>query len=560
MLLIAVGSLTAADEPLPKVRRSEKIRLVPVECRDIVVARPADVAAGQETERATRPVTPRRPAMADAAPDVVTLRPQVINKLAESLTALQVSSKQRQYSRFEEALRVARAEVKAAPDGASRRSAADLLEVYSDLDAVWNFSVNDPSGSFFGTDSPPGLYDRIARRYPSFPAAIREQSVTVGGRTLYPSSETRTFLTREADRRFSQLNLSRRSVPELAPRVVPSPSSTAAPAPTVKPAPPVPPASQKPRLSVQKPASSTRPLPPPVVTVDTRRKPPTAAGAASSVSKKATATTTRTKSDRAVRSAPRGRDSSTETTPRSVTAAKPAPPRSDSSTVSTRPAAKPVIAVKPKVAAKPTVTAKPIVTAKPTMAVKPAPKTVSVPPITSPAASPETSVSESQKVAASEVKPGEPGKTPETGTVTQTVSSTTSTTSSTSGDTFLNQIDDILGKDEKPRSGLTRVQKIWLAIAGVVALLALALIMRALRSQPETARVSLKGMDPAKPVTPLKPAPPTSVAPSKPSPESKDLSKTNPNIQPSASADPDAPTVDPETKKWLENLNRNNKK
>src|SRR5436309_2096334 len=64
-------------------------------------------------------------------------------------------------------------------------------EVYRDIDAVWSYAQSSPTGAFF--DEKSALMD-VMRKYPRYPRAIADATLTSNGHTYYPTRETRLFL------------------------------------------------------------------------------------------------------------------------------------------------------------------------------------------------------------------------------------------------------------------------------------------------------------------------------------------------------------------------------
>ncbi|HEV7921772.1 MAG TPA: hypothetical protein VGR02_13365 [Thermoanaerobaculia bacterium] len=101
------------------------------------------------------------------------------------------------------AFRIALAGVKATlrgyPAGAERRAAEETVRVYDDLDRLWTYQYESATGAFFDESS--DAY-RIVASYPGYTESIRRQTLTVGGRRLYPTTESRRFLAAEGARRL----------------------------------------------------------------------------------------------------------------------------------------------------------------------------------------------------------------------------------------------------------------------------------------------------------------------------------------------------------------------
>jgi hypothetical protein len=96
---------------------------------------------------------------------------------------------------FRSALAAVKATLRAYPAGAEKRAAEDTVRVYDDLDRVWTYQYESPTGAFFDESS--DVY-KVLAAYPGYGEAIRRQTLTVGGRRLYPATESRRFLVAQA--------------------------------------------------------------------------------------------------------------------------------------------------------------------------------------------------------------------------------------------------------------------------------------------------------------------------------------------------------------------------
>ena len=96
-----------------------------------------------------------------------------------SADALQRAAEGNDYRAFREAL-----------DGAK-----EPKPVYRDIDAVWSYAQSSPTGAFFDDKSE---LMSIVRKYPGYARAIADATLTTGGRTLYPTRETRLFLAKQS--------------------------------------------------------------------------------------------------------------------------------------------------------------------------------------------------------------------------------------------------------------------------------------------------------------------------------------------------------------------------
>jgi len=186
-----------------------------------VLARPQSPVPA---ECATDPATV--PALEAEAPAVepVSAPAPPSNDLRASLRRLQVAAEVNDYAVFKSGLAEAKRAAAAHPAGGERNAANDALQVFADLARVWDYAMTSPTGGFFDATVQGGSLLNAMKRYPEFGRAIADQTITTGGRTLYPTPETRRFLARESARRLTRLGVStpaqvaRGSQPEPAPR------------------------------------------------------------------------------------------------------------------------------------------------------------------------------------------------------------------------------------------------------------------------------------------------------------------------------------------------------
>jgi hypothetical protein len=186
-----------------------------------VLARPQSPVPA---ECATDPATV--PALEAEAPaqEAVTAAVPPSNDLRASLRRLQVAAEGDDYAVFKSALAEARRAVASHPPGGERNAANDALQVFADIGRVWDYAMTSPTGSFFDASVQSGSLLNALKRYPEYGRTIADQTVTVGGKTLYPTPETRRFLSHESARRLTRLGVStpahvaRGSQPEPLPR------------------------------------------------------------------------------------------------------------------------------------------------------------------------------------------------------------------------------------------------------------------------------------------------------------------------------------------------------
>jgi hypothetical protein len=186
-----------------------------------VLARPQSPVPA---ECATDPATV--PALEAEAPPLepVTAAVPPSNDLRASLRRLQVAAEGDDYAVFKSALAEARRAAATHPPGGERNAANEALQVFGDIGRVWDYAMTSPTGSFFDASVQSGSLLNAVKRYPEYNRAIADQTITTGGKTLYPTPETRRFLARESARRLTHLGVStpahvaRGSQPEPLPR------------------------------------------------------------------------------------------------------------------------------------------------------------------------------------------------------------------------------------------------------------------------------------------------------------------------------------------------------
>jgi hypothetical protein len=185
-------------------------------------------------ECATDPATV--PALEAEAPalEPVTAPGPPSNDLRASLRRLQVAAEGNDYAVFKSALAEARRAVAAHPAGGERNAANDALQVFGDIGRLWDYAMTAPTGGFFDATAQGGSLLNALKRYPDYGRAIADQTITSGGRTLYPTPETRHFLARESGRRLTRLGVSTPARVARGAQPEPAPRRTAAAPPAVK--------------------------------------------------------------------------------------------------------------------------------------------------------------------------------------------------------------------------------------------------------------------------------------------------------------------------------------
>jgi hypothetical protein len=217
VLLVAGIALTATAQLNRTVAVLPKPVLpVPLECEQgLAPQKMARLDVSQIPE-------PQISAAANAAPPSVTLR--------DTLRDAQSAAERNDRGGFTDALARARTLVDSWPPGSERTVAADAVRVFNDVDRVWSYQFDSPTGAFFDASNP---LLAVLRTYAGYDAFVADNVITTGGTKLYPSHESRMFLLRESARRLARLGVrsgvqvTRRAMPDedrptpALPRVVP---------------------------------------------------------------------------------------------------------------------------------------------------------------------------------------------------------------------------------------------------------------------------------------------------------------------------------------------------
>ena len=215
-LVVAASAVGASAQLNPTVKVLSKAQApVPAECAEgLAPAPPRAVAEAPQVES--------KPAPAPPSLDLKT-----------RLRAVQTAAEQNDRDAFKSALADARNAIASYPRGGERDAANDVVGVYSDLERLWDYQFNTAAGAFF--DSGTDLVNMM-RRYPDYQKFISDKTLTIGGQTIYPSTETRQFLTAEASRRLARLGvrIPTRIVEQPRPPVQPRVAQPVAPQPSHK--------------------------------------------------------------------------------------------------------------------------------------------------------------------------------------------------------------------------------------------------------------------------------------------------------------------------------------
>jgi hypothetical protein len=216
MVMALAASVLAQTLPLnPTVKVFRKPQsIVPPECEQGLA--PA------------APLPPVEEAPAEVAPAAAPTAPPT-SDLRTRLRRVQTAAESENYDAFKSALADARAAVNAYPAGGEKQSANDVLQIYSDLERLWDYQQTSPTGAFFTAQSDDIV--NALRKYPGFSRAVADATMTVGGQTIYPSRETRQFLTDQAARRLGTIGI---RTPMRAVQTAPPPPSAPKRKPPVK--------------------------------------------------------------------------------------------------------------------------------------------------------------------------------------------------------------------------------------------------------------------------------------------------------------------------------------
>jgi hypothetical protein len=190
LLLLAVSAwpILGARAPLnPTVKiLTAPAAPVPAECEEGLAPPPAPRINIAEVPE------PRSIASAKAPPSA---------SLREQLQDVQSAAARRDREAFAAALSRAKATLQSYPSGAEKKAASDVVRVYDDVDRLWTYEFDSPSGAFF--DSSNELLAML-NGYPGYSKAIADQTMVVRGTKLYPARESRDFLAREASARLAR--------------------------------------------------------------------------------------------------------------------------------------------------------------------------------------------------------------------------------------------------------------------------------------------------------------------------------------------------------------------
>lgn len=193
LLLVAVAAIPGAGaaqlNPTVKVL-PRAVAAIPSECTVGQAEQPAPRLAPEE-----KAVIVRDTAADMQAPPSATLR----GELRAAFDASQSGDR----DGFRDSLSRAKKILSTYPPGGERIAATEVVNVFDDLDKVWDYQFSSSTGSFFDAGS--GAF-RAANKYPGYEAFIRRQVIAdQNGNRFYPTRETRDFLISESGDRLARL-------------------------------------------------------------------------------------------------------------------------------------------------------------------------------------------------------------------------------------------------------------------------------------------------------------------------------------------------------------------
>jgi len=119
--------------------------------------------------------------------------PPASRSLRAQLEEVRAAAERGDRPRFRDALAGAKATLAGYPAGGERTAAAAAVRGWEDVDRLWTYQFESPTGAFFDQSS--DVY-RIVSAYPGYEESIRRQTLTIGGRRIYPTVESRTLLVK----------------------------------------------------------------------------------------------------------------------------------------------------------------------------------------------------------------------------------------------------------------------------------------------------------------------------------------------------------------------------
>lgn len=128
---------------------------------------------------------------------------------------------------FRTSLAAAKATVASFPPGGEKNVANEVLAVYNDVDRLWDYQFTSPVGAFFDETVQGGSLLAAMRKYRGYDDFIRQQIITdAKGNKLYPTRESRDFLSRVAADRLAGVTGTPPPRPTTVTRATPPPTTT----------------------------------------------------------------------------------------------------------------------------------------------------------------------------------------------------------------------------------------------------------------------------------------------------------------------------------------------
>ena len=195
LALAAIAPLAAQTlNPIVTVL-SSPTSTVPEECEQGLAPSPAPRIVPEEV-RATVPKP--TPPTAMMPPPTASLR--------GVLREIQDAAERGDRDGFHDALARAHGFVDGYPPGGEKKAANDVLKVHDDLQSIWDYLFQSPTGAFF--DASTDNLMSIMRAYPDYQRGIADQTIVdATGTRFYPTRETRDFLVREAAARLKRMGI-----------------------------------------------------------------------------------------------------------------------------------------------------------------------------------------------------------------------------------------------------------------------------------------------------------------------------------------------------------------
>jgi hypothetical protein len=194
LALAAIAPLAAQTlNPIVTVL-SRPTSTVPEECEQGLAPSPAPRIVPEEVRAAVPKPTP---ATAMVPPPTASLR--------GVLREIQDAAERGDRDGFHDALARAHGFVDGYPPGGEKKAANDVLKVYDDLQSIWDYLFQSPTGAFFDAST-----DNLSmmKGYPDYQRVIADQTIVdATGTRFYPTRETRDFLVREAAARLKRMGI-----------------------------------------------------------------------------------------------------------------------------------------------------------------------------------------------------------------------------------------------------------------------------------------------------------------------------------------------------------------